>query len=103
MGGSIPTLSSVTRHRSRIARTSHPTPGPSPKGRGEVRGRLGGQLVLRLRLEIAGVVALVQLARGIAHTRLTIRPRFTAGRAPIASVQRWTFLYSCTWRNSPAP
>jgi hypothetical protein len=26
--------------------------------------------------------------------RFTIRPRFTAGRLAIASVQRWTFLYS---------
>ena len=35
--------------------------------------------------------------------RLTMRPRFTAGRAPIVSAQRWTFLYSVTARNSPAP
>jgi uncharacterized protein with von Willebrand factor type A (vWA) domain len=27
-------------------------------------------------------------------TRLTIRPRWTAGRLPIASAQRWRFLYS---------
>ncbi len=32
--------------------------------------------------------------------RLTMRPRFTAVRAPMASVQRCTFLYSCTERNS---
>jgi hypothetical protein len=34
--------------------------------------------------------------------RLTMRPRFTAGRANTASVQRWTFLYSWTDRNSAA-
>jgi hypothetical protein len=32
--------------------------------------------------------------------RFTIRPRCTAGRLAIASVQRWTFFYSATCRNS---
>src|SRR6476660_6838706 len=40
---------------------------------------------------------------GSPEMRLTMRPRFTAGRFAIASVQRCTFLYSCTERNSPAP
>src|SRR3954471_7893152 len=40
---------------------------------------------------------------GSPEMRLTMRPRFTAGRLAIASVQRCTFLYSCTDRNSPAP
>src|SRR5882724_1543279 len=40
---------------------------------------------------------------GSPEIRLTMRPRFTAGRFAIASVQRCTFLYSCTDRNSPAP
>jgi len=35
--------------------------------------------------------------------RLTMRPRLTAGRAQICSVQRMTFLYSCTLRNSAPP
>ena len=33
---------------------------------------------------------------GSPKVRLTMRPRFTAGRAAIASAQRRTFLYSCT-------
>jgi hypothetical protein len=33
--------------------------------------------------------------------RLTMRPRFTAGRSSIASAQRWTFLYSCTAGTRP--
>ena len=39
---------------------------------------------------------------GSPQARLTMRPRFTAGRLAIWSVQRLTFLYSCTLRNSPA-
>jgi hypothetical protein len=35
--------------------------------------------------------------------RLTMRPRFTAGRAWMASAQRCTFSYSSTDRNSAAP
>ena len=51
------------------------------------------ELVLRLGLEVARVVALAQLARpDRPQTRLTMRPRFTAGRSAIASVQRWTCL-----------
>src|SRR5205814_3314173 len=42
-------------------------------------------------------------SEGSPAVRLTIRPRFTAGRACIWSVQRCTFLYSCTPRNSPPP
>src|SRR5262249_23884648 len=40
---------------------------------------------------------------GSPEMRLTMRPRFTAGRLAIWSVQRCTFLYSCTDRNSPPP
>ena len=39
---------------------------------------------------------------GSPQARLTMRPRLTAGRLAIWSVQRMTFLYSCTLRNSPA-
>src|SRR5437764_8446875 len=40
---------------------------------------------------------------GSPAVRLTMRPRLTAGRAQIWSVQRCTFLYSCTLRNSAPP
>src|ERR1700730_6487993 len=40
---------------------------------------------------------------GSPQVRLTMRPRFTAGRLAMASVQRCTFLYASTARNSPAP
>ena len=39
---------------------------------------------------------------GSPQARLTIRPRCTAGRFAIWSVQRRTWVYSCTLRNSPA-
>jgi hypothetical protein len=51
----------------------------------------GGDLVLRLGVEVARLVPLAQLA-GSPLMRFTIRPRWTAGRLAIASVQRWTFL-----------
>jgi hypothetical protein len=38
------------------------------------------ELVVRPRLEVVGVGALVQLARGSPERRFTMRPRFTAGR-----------------------
>ncbi len=42
-------------------------------------------LIFRIRLEITGVMALMQLLISGPLVRLTIRPRFTAGRSPILS------------------
>ncbi len=47
--------------------------------------RLTPTLIFRIRLEITGVMAFMQLPFSGPLMRLTIRPRFTAGRSPILS------------------
>ncbi len=43
------------------------------------------ELIFRIRLEITGVMAFMQLLVSGPLMRLTIRPRFTAGRSPLLS------------------
>ncbi len=49
-------------------------------------------LIFRIRLEITGVMAFMQLLVQRSVVRLTIRPRFTAGRSPTSFAQRCTCL-----------
>ena len=62
-----------------------------PKKPGSARG---GELVLRLRLEVAGVVALVQLARGLAGDAVDHAPALH--RRPLAGACRPSAGRSCT-------
>jgi hypothetical protein len=60
--------------------------------------QLGHKLVLRLRVEVAGVVALVPLARRKAVDHV---PALTPAGSPIMSAHRWTFLLAIVGSHTP--